>query len=138
MFSVVVGYSLWVSFIKELYDRMLMQSEFENQRDKAQLVLFKAQINPHFLFNTLNALYSLVIGTSRTAEDAFIKFTELLKYTYMTAGSECVTVADEVRYIDNYIDLELLRLLRSSQKATAEAAATFRESTPRLMGMRTT
>ncbi len=110
MFSVVVGYSISVSFIKELYDRMLKQSELENQRDKAQLALFKAQINPHFLFNTLNSLYSLVIGTSRTAEDAFIKFTELLKYTYMTAESDRVTVADEVRYIDNYIDLELLRL----------------------------
>lgn len=110
MFSVTVGYSICVSFIKELYDRMLMQSELENQRDKAQLALFKAQINPHFLFNTLNSLYSLVIGTSRRAEDAFIKFTELLKYTYMTAGSDRVTVSEEVRYIDNYIDLELLRL----------------------------
>lgn len=110
LFSVVICYSLTVSFIKELYNRLLLQSIVENQRNKAELALFKAQINPHFLFNTLNSLYSLVIGTSQKAEDAFIKFTELLKYTYVTAGQDWVTIADEIDYINNYIDLELIRL----------------------------
>lgn len=110
LFSVVICYSLTVSFIKELYHRQLLQSIVENQRNKAELALFKAQINPHFLFNTLNSLYSLVIGTSQKAEDAFIKFTELLKYTYVTAGKDWVTIADEIDYINNYIDLELIRL----------------------------
>lgn len=110
MFSVVIGYSLTTAFIKELYNRMLLQSILENQRNKAELALFKAQINPHFLFNTLNSLYSLVIGTSQKAEDAFIKFTELLKYTYLTADNDWVTIGDEINYINNYIDLELIRL----------------------------
>lgn len=52
--------------------------------------MFKAQISPHFMFNTLNSLYSLVIGTSEKAENAFIKFTELLKYTYVTIEKEMV------------------------------------------------
>lgn len=89
---------------------MLLQSIVENQRDKAELALYKAQINPHFLFNTLNSLYSLVIGTSQKAEDAFIKFTELLKYTYITAENDWVTISDEINYINNYIDLQLIRL----------------------------
>lgn len=110
MFSVVIGYSLTAAFIKELYNRMLQQSILENQRDKAELALFKAQINPHFLFNTLNSLYSLVIGTSQKTEDAFIKFTELLKYTYITADNDWVAIDDEINYINNYIDLELIRL----------------------------
>lgn len=110
MFSVTICYSLSVAFIKELYNRRLMQSIVENQRDKAQLALYKAQINPHFLFNTLNSIYSLVIGTSQKAEDAFIKFTELLKYTYVTAENNWVTIADEISYINNYIDLQLIRL----------------------------
>lgn len=110
MFSVVCCYSLTVAFIKELYSKMLQQSIVENQRNKAELALFKAQINPHFLFNTLNSLYSLVIGTSQKAEDAFIKFTELLKYTYITADNDWVTIADEINYITSYIDLELIRL----------------------------
>lgn len=110
MFSVVICYSLTVAFIKELYHRLLLQNIVENQRDKAELALYKAQINPHFLFNTLNSLYSLIIGTSQKAEDAFIKFTELMKYTYTTANSDWVTIDDEINYINNYIDLQLIRL----------------------------
>lgn len=110
LFSAIICYSLTVAFIKELYHRMLLQGIVEDQRDKAELALYKAQINPHFLFNTLNSLYSLVIGTSQKAEDAFIKFTELMKYTYVTAENDWVTINDEISYINNYIDLQLIRL----------------------------
>lgn len=110
MFSVVICYSLTVALIKELFHRLLLQNVVENQRNKAELALYKAQINPHFLFNTLNSLYSLVIGTSQKAEDAFIKFTEILKYTYTTADNDWVTIIDEINYINNYIDLQSIRL----------------------------
>ena len=115
LFSVVMGYALSVSFIKELYHRKLQQSILENQRNKAELALFKAQINPHFLFNTLNSLYSHVIGTSEKAEDAFVKFTELLKYAYVTADNDWVTIDDELNYLNNYIDLERIRLDEHTQ-----------------------
>ena len=62
------------------------------------------------MFNTLNSLYSLVIGTSEKAEDAFIKFTELLKYTYVTIEKDMVALKDEIDYIQNYIDLQTIRL----------------------------
>lgn len=110
MFVAVIGYSLTEIFIKDLYYRRLQQSIAENQRDKAKLALYKAQINPHFLFNTLNSIYSLIVGTSQKAEDAFIKFTELLKYTYIISNNDRVTIAEEIDYIDNYIDLQLIRL----------------------------
>lgn len=110
MLSLVVAYSLTVSFVLELYEHILLKEKIENQRDKAQLAMFKAQISPHFLFNTLNSLYSLVIGTSEKAEDAFIKFTEILKYTYVTIDNEYVALRDELTYIQNYIDLQMLRL----------------------------
>ncbi len=110
MFSLVMGYSLTMSFIRELYEQMLLTKKLEAQRDKAELAVFKAQISPHFMFNTLNSLYSLVIGTSEKAENAFIKFTELLKYTYVTIEKEFVSLSDEISYISNYIDLQLIRL----------------------------
>lgn len=110
MFSLVAGYSLSVAFVCELYEQLLLKRQIESQRDKANLAMFKAQISPHFLFNTLNSLYSLVIGTSEKAEDAFIKFTDILKYTYSSIDKEWVTVEDEAGYISSYIDLQAIRL----------------------------
>lgn len=110
MFSLVMGYALTTSFVMELYAQLLQKRKIEAERDKAELAVFKAQISPHFLFNTLNSLYSLVIGTSQKAEDAFIKFTDILKYTYVTIGNEFVTLRDEIEYIGNYIDLQAIRL----------------------------
>lgn len=110
MFSLVIGYSMTTAFVRELYDQLLMKRKIEAQRDKAELAVFKAQISPHFLFNTLNSLYSLVIGTSEKAEDAFVKFTELLRYTYVTVEKETVALADEIAYIRNYVDLQMIRL----------------------------
>lgn len=110
MLSLILCYSLTVSFVKELYERLLLQNIAENQRNKAKLDVFKAQISPHFLFNTLNSLYSLVIGTSPKAEEAIAKFAELLKYTYVTIENEFVTIGEEISYIQNYIDLQEIRL----------------------------
>lgn len=110
MFTIVLSYSLTVMFVSELYQKMILQSIAENQRQKAELAAFKAQISPHFLFNTLNSLYSLVIGTSEKAENAFVKFTELLKYTYVTIDNESVAISEEMSYIQNYIDLQMIRL----------------------------
>lgn len=110
MFSLVMGYSLSVSFVKELYAQVLLKKQIEAQRDKAELAVFKAQISPHFLFNTLNSLYSLVIGTSEKAEEAFVKFTEILRYTYTGVEKETVPIGDEVDNIRNYIDLQKIRL----------------------------
>ncbi|MDE7443872.1 MAG: histidine kinase [Muribaculaceae bacterium] len=110
MFSLVMGYSLTISFVKELYEQLLLKKKIEAQRDLAELAVFKAQISPHFMFNTLNSLYSLVIGTSEKAENAFIKFTDILKYTYVTIEKEAVPLKEEIEYIQNYIDLQLIRL----------------------------
>ncbi|MDE7141587.1 MAG: sensor histidine kinase, partial [Muribaculaceae bacterium] len=103
-------YSLVTSIVGELYAQLIRTREIQAQRDRAELAMFKAQISPHFLFNTLNSLYSLVIGTSQKAEDAFIKFTDILKYTYVTIENETVAIGEEAEYIGNYIDLQRIRL----------------------------
>lgn len=110
MFSLVMAYSLTTSLVTELYNQQLQKRRIEAQRNRAELAVFKAQISPHFLFNTLNSLYSLVIGTSEKAEDAFIKFTDILKYTYVTIDNETVAIKDEINYIGSYIDLQEIRL----------------------------
>lgn len=115
MFSLVIGYSLSVSFVKELYGQLLIKRELETQRDKAELAALKAQISPHFLFNTLNSLYSLVIGTSEKAEEAFIQFTDILKYTYVVSEKETVSIKEEVKIIHSYINLQEIRFNKHTQ-----------------------
>ncbi len=115
MFFAVMCFALTISFITELYHQTILRKDIELQRDKAELAMFKAQISPHFLFNTLNSLYSLVIGTSQKAEDAFIMFTDLLKYTYLSTDKDTVTIGEEVEYITNYIELQRLRLNHHTQ-----------------------
>lgn len=130
MFVAVMGFALTVSFITELYRQTLLRKDLENQRDKAELAIFKAQISPHFLFNTLNSLYSLVIGTSQKAEDAFIKFADLLKYTYTTIENEEVPIGGEIEYIQNYIDLQSIRLNRHTRVDWSYDIDDMRRSVP--------
>ncbi|MCM1356238.1 MAG: sensor histidine kinase [Staphylococcus sp.] len=108
--SLVIGYALSMSFIQELYHQLILKREFEFQKNNAELAVYKAQINPHFLFNTLNSIYSLIIGTSDKAEDAFIKFIDIVKYTYTSVDTEKVPLKEEIKYITNYIDLQSMRL----------------------------
>ena len=58
-FLIVTGFSLAIELIYELFRQRLQQQEIETEKNKAMLAAYKSQINPHFLFNVLNALYGL-------------------------------------------------------------------------------
>ncbi len=109
-FLIVTGFSLSISLTFELFRQMLSKQEIEAEKDKAELALYKAQINPHFLFNTLNTLYGLILSQSDRTESAFIKFSNILKYMYSQTTQETIPVSSEIAYIRQYIDLQLLRL----------------------------
>lgn len=110
LFLVVSGFSLSVSLIFELFRQTLAKKELESQKNKAELALYKAQIDPHFLFNTLNTLYGLVIQKCEKAESAFAQFADMVQYMYTHAKDDTVAVRDEIDYIGHYIDLQSLRL----------------------------
>ncbi len=110
MFSLVVAFAVSVSFDRAIYRQQLLKHDVENQWNKARLAMFKAQISPHFLFNTINTIYSLILGSGKKAEDAVLKFAEIMRYAYITAEDDKVRLGEELRYIKNYIDLQSLRL----------------------------
>lgn len=109
-FLIVTGFSLSVELICELFRQILSRKEVEVEKNKAELALYKAQINPHFLFNTLNSLYSLVLTHSDKAESAFIMFSNILKYMYTQTNTDTIPVSNEIDYIRQYVDLQSLRL----------------------------
>lgn len=114
-FLVVTGFSLAIELTFELFRQILRRQEMEAEKNKAELALYKAQINPHFLFNTLNTLYALVLSGSDKTESAFVKFSDILRYMYAQSGSELTPAGLELDYIRQYVDLQRLRLNRHTQ-----------------------
>jgi hypothetical protein len=84
--------------------------QYEKQRLNAEVSFLKTQINPHFLFNSLNTIYSLVIEKSDEAPGALIQLSEMMRYVIKEAEADKVKLAGELKYIDNYIGLQKQRL----------------------------
>jgi two-component system LytT family sensor kinase len=82
----------------------------EADKAQAELAFFKAQINPHFLFNTLNNLYSLAITKSDHTAPGILKLSQLMRYITEEATADFVALEDEIKCLENYIDLQKLRL----------------------------
>lgn len=114
-FLIVTGFSLSVELTCELFRQILSRKEVEVEKNKAELALYKAQINPHFFFNTLNSLYGLVLTHSDKAESAFIMFSNILKYMYAHTDTDTIPVSTEIDYIRQYVDLQSLRLNKYTQ-----------------------
>ncbi len=87
--------------------------ETEKERLSAQIASLKSQINPHFLFNTLNSIYATAFDTSPKAADMVDKLSEMMRYTMKDTQKDFVLLEDEINYINNYVELQKLRLDRS-------------------------
>jgi two-component system sensor histidine kinase LytS len=81
-----------------------------NQEREAELKLLKDQLNPHFLFNTLNNLYGLSVIKSDNLPNLMLKLSDLLRYSLYETKAEFVSLEKEIQYIENYIALERIRL----------------------------
>lgn len=102
--------SIVSSILWTIYNRL---RQTESEKLSAQIASLKSQINPHFLFNTLNNIYAIAIDTSPKAADMIDKLSEMMRYTMKDTQQDFVLLEDEIRYISNYIELQKLRLDRS-------------------------
>lgn len=110
LFLVILGYSFFNNMLKESARLSHAREEIEAQRDKAELAMYKAQVNPHFLFNTLNTLYGLILTDSDRREEAFEKFINMCKYAYSNANRDFISMDEEIEYLEEYVDLQRLRI----------------------------
>jgi len=85
---------------------------FEKAQISSELALLKAQINPHFFFNTLNNLYALALENSPKTPSTILVLSNLMRYVIYDANTEKIGLTDEVKYIENYVELQKIRLLR--------------------------
>jgi hypothetical protein len=103
LFVAVIFFSLML----QVRNRLL---KAESARHQAELASLKAQINPHFLFNTLNSIYALAVRKDDKAADAIINLSELMRYVIKDAKDNRIPLGKELDYIRNYIDLQKSRL----------------------------
>lgn len=82
----------------------------ETQRTTTELIYLRKQTNPHFLFNSLNSIYSLAYKKSDLVPDAIITLSELMRYMLYETDNKTVLLEKEINYIKNYIELQKLRL----------------------------
>lgn len=83
--------------------------QLEREKISTELKYLKAQLNPHFLFNTLNNLYSYVITKSPKAPDMVLQLSEILDYILYKSQRDSVALSEEVHTIDNYLALEKIK-----------------------------
>ncbi len=104
---------LFLSFVLKLgVDWVLnerIQRDLENQRLSAELAFLKSQINPHFLFNSLNSIYSLAYQKSDTTPEAILKLSEIMRYMLYECNDNKVDLSKELQYLQNFIDLQKIR-----------------------------
>lgn len=98
----VRGFENWFANIQ-------LKSEIENKNLKNELKLLRLQINPHFLFNTLNNIDSLISKSPKTASKMLITLSEMLRYMVYETKTETVPLQKEIDYLASYIQLQQLR-----------------------------
>jgi LytS/YehU family sensor histidine kinase len=88
----------------------------ENEQLKTELSLLKSQVNPHFLFNTLNNLYGLIIQNQNTeASEITLKLSDLMRYILKSSKDVNVSLRDEIKFIEDYLAIEKIRLAKNVQ-----------------------
>ncbi len=111
-FDRVYGIAFLFLFIKMIRDRGVEKQKIEmlkQEKANAELNFLKAQIHPHFLFNTLNNLYALTLEKSDKAPEVVAKLAEMLDYMLYRCQDERVPISQEIMLLEHYIDLEKIR-----------------------------
>lgn len=105
----VGGASTVVKIILDWSFQARERKKLETQTMQSELRFLKSQINPHFLFNTLNSLYAHTLKKSDEAPEIVLKLSEMMRYMLYECNEKQVPLEKEVKYIKNYLDLERIR-----------------------------
>lgn len=104
------SYSLFLVFLSLSLRLLERQEEMEKTKLNAELAILKNQISPHFFFNTLNNIYSLIGRNNEDSKNAVIKLSKLMRYVLNESGQDTKLLKEEIEFMNNYIDLMKLRI----------------------------
>lgn len=95
---------------KDYFINQHRENERKQKQTQEELNNLKAQLSPHFLFNTMNNFYGLAVSQSKQLPDLMLRMSDLMRYSLYGTTSEFVLLSDELNYLRNYIELERIRL----------------------------
>ncbi|MDR1672163.1 MAG: histidine kinase [Bacteroidales bacterium] len=104
----VLIYYLYIS-IEQLNEKATNEIRLNNLLKEGELNLLKSQINPHFLFNSLNSINSLIVTNSEKAQQMLVALSEYLRYTVLSTNRVYSRIEEEIENTDRYLSIEQLR-----------------------------
>lgn len=113
LFFLIIG--TMIRIFEEWNRNEKKRKEIEAQKNTTELKFLKNQLSPHFLFNSLNSIYSLTTKKSNDAPEAVITLSELMRYMLYQTNNDFVLLKSELNYIQNYIKLQRLRIVNNEK-----------------------
>lgn len=110
LFLLVLVISSSVKIVQQWFFAEQMKEKAEKEKLRTELSLLKSQVNPHFLFNTLNNIYAMAITGSENTAGAVMKLSQIMRYILQDADNEFVPLQKDIGFIEHYIDLQQFRL----------------------------
>lgn len=104
-----VAITMSLKLVKQWYERDKQNKELQKLNTETELKFLKSQINPHFLFNTLNSLYALSLQKSDSTPELILKLSDILRYVLYDSTENKVPLDKEINYLKSYLDLEQIR-----------------------------
>ena len=110
---IVFGFIFFVNYAVFLQEQTailkLEQKQLHEEKLETELKLLKAQINPHFIFNALNNIYSLSYMQSEKAPESVLKLSEMLRYVFYDCSKDLVAIGSEIKYIENFAAFQQMK-----------------------------
>lgn len=105
----VVFIAIAIKFYKRWSEKDYREQRIQKEKVETELQMLKTQINPHFLFNTLNSIYVLAMKKSEQTANTVMKLSDILDYILYKVNTPEIAISDEIKIIENYIELEKIR-----------------------------
>ncbi len=106
----MIGLGITISFIQKWQQEVNLRQQLEQEKTATELSLLKAQINPHFFFNTLNTIYSYTLSDGDIARAAITNLSKMMRYVLYDAAGLETPLNKEIAFIKEYIELMKLRI----------------------------
>ena len=107
---IITGFSIGLKVIEQHSISEKRKKILEKERLNSELAFLKNQVSPHFFFNTLNNIYSLIEINSKDAQEAVLKLSKLMRYLLYESEHGKTNLGNEINFMNHYIDLMKLRL----------------------------